>query len=86
VYLTTNKEAGMFFARSFDVERSVQEPQAHRIELYMQKDDLKRARRKTKKSRKKHVDLYDFAPVACFSFDHKGVTGKITKGGNGWTG
>lgn len=56
-----------------DAERLVHELRVHQIELEMQNEELKRAQSEIAESREKYVDLYDFAPVAYFSFDRNGV-------------
>ena len=62
--------AGMYQA---DLEGLVHELQVHQIELEMQNEELKRSQSEIEESREKYVDLYDFAPVAYFSFDRNGV-------------
>ena len=56
-----------------DAERLVQELQVHQIELEMQNEELMRAQSEIAASREKYVNLYDFAPVAYFSFDPNGI-------------
>jgi PAS domain S-box-containing protein len=66
-------EKGPAEMRPADLERLVHELQAHRIELEMQNEELKRVQSEIAKSRQKYIDLYDFAPVGYFSFDRNGV-------------
>jgi PAS domain S-box-containing protein len=59
---------------SFDaIEKLVHELNFHKIELEMQNEELKRARMETETSLEKYSDLYEFAPVAYFTFDINGI-------------
>jgi PAS domain S-box-containing protein len=66
-------EEGLAGMHPADAERLVHELRVHQIELEMQNEELKRAQSEIAESREKYVDLYDFAPVAYFSFDRNGV-------------
>ena len=66
-------EKGLEGIRPADAARLVHELQVHEIELEMQNEELKRAQWEVEESREKYVDLYDFAPIAYFSFDQNGV-------------
>jgi len=56
-----------------DAERTLHELQVHQIELEMQNTELQQARDRLEVQLEKYTDLYDFAPVAYFSFDEQGV-------------
>ena len=55
-----------------DVRKLVHELQAHQIELEMQNEKLRRAQEEIEESRLKYSDLYDFSPVAYFTFSQEG--------------
>src|SRR5208283_531358 len=44
----------------------------YQIELEMQNEELRKAQNVIEESRTRYVDLYDFAPVACLTFDEHG--------------
>jgi PAS domain S-box-containing protein len=56
-----------------DSQRLLHELEVHRIELEMQNAELRQARDEAEKALDKYTDLYDFAPVAYFTFDRNGV-------------
>ncbi len=58
---------------SGDIEKLVHELQVHQIELEMQNDELRKAQVEIEESRRKYVDLYDFAPVGYFTLDKNAV-------------
>ena len=66
-------EEGLGTMLPADAKRLVHELQVHQIELEMQNEELQSAQSEIAESREKYVDLYDFAPVAYFSFDRNGV-------------
>ncbi len=63
------RKAGVPQKISGDIERLVHELQVHQIELEMQNDELRKAQEEIEESRRKYVDLYDFAPVGYFTLD-----------------
>lgn len=52
---------------------AVHELQVHRIELEMQNEELRKTWVELEQSRRKFIDLYDYAPVGYFSMDEKGL-------------
>lgn len=52
-----------------DTERLLHELQVHQIELEMQNEELREARKEIEAGLAKYSDLYDFAPVGYFTFD-----------------
>lgn len=57
--------------------RAQLELENQQIELEMQNEELKQAREETEASRDKYTELYDFAPVAYFTFDARGVIREV---------
>jgi PAS domain S-box-containing protein len=65
-------EAG--FPRTDDeARRLLHELQVHQVELEMQNAELRQARDKLEKALENYTELYDFAPVGYFTFDHEGA-------------
>lgn len=64
-----------------DAERLIQEFQMHQIELEMQNEELRRAQEELEASRNKYSDLYDFAPIGYFTFDHNGLILDVNRTG-----
>jgi PAS domain S-box-containing protein len=64
-------------AHNQELIRAQLELEAQQIELEMQNEELKQAREETEISRNKYSDLYDFAPVAYFTFDARGVIREV---------
>ena len=55
-----------------DIHRLIHELHVHQIELEMQNDELRRAQLEIETSRNRYSYLYDFAPIAYFTFDPYG--------------
>ncbi|MGE5253367.1 MAG: PAS domain-containing protein, partial [Planctomycetaceae bacterium] len=56
-----------------DVEKLVEDLRTHQVELEMQNRELREAQIEIEDSRSKYSDLYDFAPIAYFTLDNKGI-------------
>jgi PAS domain S-box-containing protein len=55
------------------LEEIVCELNVHQIELEMQNEELRKAQLDLEETRDRYADLYDFAPVGYFTFNHCGV-------------
>jgi PAS domain S-box-containing protein len=69
--------------------RLLHELQVHQIELEMQNGELRQARDERDKMEAqlgKYSDLYDFAPVAYFNLDHRGIIRAVNITGTGFLG
>jgi PAS domain S-box-containing protein len=64
-----------------DSQRNLHELQVHQIELEMQNEELVKIREALELSRNLYVELYDYAPVAYFTFDLRGVIQNVNKSG-----
>jgi signal transduction histidine kinase len=67
-------------------QRLLQELQVHQVELEMQNAELRQARDELETTLGKYTDLYDFAPVAYFTIDHKGAIRRANLTGAGLVG
>lgn len=56
-----------------DAQRLVHELEVHQVELEMQNEELRLSREVSELSRSMYAELYDFAPIAYFIFDARGV-------------
>ena len=54
-----------------DVRAVLHELQVHQIELEMQNEELQRAHAEAREVSEKYYDLFDFAPVGYFLWDHE---------------
>jgi PAS domain S-box-containing protein len=64
-----------------EVRQLVYELRVHQVELEMQNEELRRAQEELAESRDRYCDLFDFAPVAYFTFDQKGLIGEVNLAG-----
>jgi transcriptional regulator with GAF, ATPase, and Fis domain len=64
-----------------DSQRNLHELQVHQIELEMQNEELIKIREVLELSRNLYIELYDYAPVAYFTFDLRGVIQNINNSG-----
>ncbi|MBA3004137.1 MAG: AAA family ATPase [Desulfurivibrio sp.] len=64
-----------------DLQRLVHELEVHRIELEMQNAELRRTQEELELSRDKYSELYDFSPIAYFTFDADGLIREINFSG-----
>lgn len=67
-----NSPNGSVPGREADLERLVHELNVHQIDLELQNDELRAVQVYLEESRNKYSRLYDFAPVAYFTFDRDG--------------
>jgi len=56
-----------------DAQRLITELQVHQIELELQNDELRKMQEQLVGEREKYADLYNFAPVAYFTFDERDI-------------
>ena len=76
------KTAGLHSPRTEEeTRRLIHELEVHQIELEMQNEELRRAREELELSRDRYAELYDFAPVAYFTFDAHGVIRELNLAG-----
>ena len=54
-------------------QKLIHELEVYRIELEMQVVEIRQSRDEAEAALEKYADLYDFAPVGYFTFDHEGV-------------
>jgi PAS domain S-box-containing protein len=69
--------------------RLLHELQVHQIELEMQNEELRQARAEREEMEArlgKYSDIYDFAPVAYFNLDHRGIIRAVNITGTGFLG
>ena len=60
-----------------DAQKVLHELEVHQIELEMQNEALRQAQDTIIASRERYTDLYDFAPVGYFTFDHMGLISEV---------
>jgi PAS domain S-box-containing protein len=51
--------------------------EVHQIELEMQNEELRQAQGTIVASQERYADLYDFAPIGYFTFDHRGLITEV---------
>ena len=56
-----------------DPQKTLEDLRLHQAELQMQNEELRRAQLELDNLRLRYFDLYDLAPVACFTIDAKGM-------------
>ena len=84
-YLGTHLDSIQKFP-SEDVHHLIQELNVHQIELEMQNDELRRAQLEIEASRNRYSYLYDFAPIAYFTFNSRGQILEVNLTGAGMLG
>ncbi|MDD2582862.1 MAG: PAS domain S-box protein [Desulfuromonadaceae bacterium] len=67
------KQTGNLPRTKLDAQRLVHELEVHQVELEMQNEELRLSREVSELSRSMYSELYDFAPIAYFIFDARGV-------------
>lgn len=72
--LETEKELQ---AKRAESQRLVHELETHQTELEMQNRQLRETQAQLEQSQARYLDLYDFAPVAYFTFDLQGVVQEV---------
>ena len=71
--LVKQRKQGDVISDTRPYEEVLQELLVHQVELEMQNEELRKAQEIIEESRTRYVDLYDFAPVAYFTFDPAGL-------------
>ena len=66
---------------SMDALALIHELRVHQIELEMQNEELQRANLEAEKANAKYSDLYDFAPVALFNLNERGIVQEVNLAG-----
>ena len=56
-----------------EVQKVMHELEVHQIELEMQNEALREAQETAGQAERRYADLYEFAPVGCFTFDRNGL-------------
>jgi diguanylate cyclase (GGDEF)-like protein/PAS domain S-box-containing protein len=64
----------------YATKKMLHELQVHQIELEMQNEELKQARI-TEKLHYRYTELFEFAPIAYFAFDQKGIINQVNRRG-----
>ena len=64
-------------AQNAELRRAQEELETQQVELELQNEELLRAKEELELSRNKYAELYDFAPVAYFTFDASGVIREV---------
>ncbi|ABM03616.1 diguanylate cyclase/phosphodiesterase with PAS/PAC sensor(s) [Psychromonas ingrahamii 37] len=74
--LKTQTEIKQTIPSDYAAKKMIHELQVHQIELEMQNEELKQARI-TEKLYYRYTELFEFAPIAYFSFNLKGVVNQV---------
>lgn len=75
-WLSGEDSPDMPFSRE-DASRLFHELQTYQIELELQNEDLRHAQRELTESRRRYMDLYDFAPVGYLTVNEQGMISEI---------
>jgi two-component system, cell cycle sensor histidine kinase and response regulator CckA len=68
-------------ARRPETQRLLHELQVHQIELERQNDELQKSRAEAEAAMARYADLYDFAPVGCFTLERDGTVSQTNMAG-----
>jgi len=74
--LKTQTEIRQTIPSDYETKKMLHELQVHQIELEMQNEELKQARI-TDRLHYRYTELFEFAPIAYFSFDLNGVINQV---------
>jgi len=64
-----------------EAKRLTHELDVHQVELEKQNEELRSTQIELSESREEYLDLYDFAPVGCFSLDRQGNIIRVNQTG-----
>jgi len=59
--------------KKLNLDKLVHELEVHQVELEMQNEELHRSHAELEAAKERYFDLYDLAPVGCFTISDKGV-------------
>ncbi|MFO7728720.1 MAG: PAS domain S-box protein, partial [Desulfonatronovibrio sp.] len=77
---------GQMESPDMDTQKLIHELRVHQVELEMQNEELRQSQAELESSRKRYLDLYDFAPIGYFTLDEKGFIQKVNLTGAGMLG
>ncbi|HET6244327.1 MAG: PAS domain-containing sensor histidine kinase [Bacteroidetes bacterium] len=76
--LINKKKAEMMGkANRGNLDMLIHELHVYQVELEIQNEELKRAKKEIEISRNKYADLYDFSPIGYFTFDQEGFIQEV---------